>query len=107
MLRCASDVAMRWERVVWLERMLVPCHVISPCHAYDFHVFPPCQVRPDQVELIRRDYMANGGWETFLAYEDPRQDILIGLLRLRKCSPQTFRPELTTQQSSIVRELHV
>ncbi len=26
-----------------------------------------------QVELIRRDYVANGGWETFLSYEDPRQ----------------------------------
>lgn len=23
-------------------------------------------------------------WETFLSYEDPEQDILIGLLRLRK-----------------------
>jgi elongator complex protein 3 len=43
------------------------------------------RVRPDQVELIRRDYVANGGWETFLAYEDPAQDILVGLLRLRKC----------------------
>ncbi len=42
------------------------------------------QVRPDEVELVRRDYSANGGWETFLAYEDPRQDILVGLLRLRK-----------------------
>ena len=31
------------------------------------------QVRPDQVELVRRDYWANGGWETFLSYEDPRQ----------------------------------
>lgn len=39
-----------------------------------------------QVELVRRDYVANGGWETFLAYEDPTQDILVGLLRLRKCS---------------------
>ena len=26
-----------------------------------------------QVELIRRDYVANGGWETFLSYEDPVQ----------------------------------
>ena len=26
-----------------------------------------------QVELIRRDYTANGGWETFLSYEDPEQ----------------------------------
>ncbi|OMJ11661.1 Elongator complex protein 3 [Smittium culicis] len=65
------------------------------------------KVKPDQVELIRRDYTANGGWETFLSYEDPEQDILIGLLRLRKCSNETFRPELTSQQSSIVRELHV
>ncbi len=44
------------------------------------------QVRPEEVELVRRDYAANRGWETFLSYEDPRQDILIGLLRLRQIS---------------------
>ncbi|VDK40653.1 unnamed protein product [Taenia asiatica] len=74
------------------------------------------KVRPSQIELIRRDYVANGGWETFLAYEDPHQDILVGLLRLRKCSPETFRTELRCHddgdedndpRSSIVRELHV
>lgn len=70
------------------------------------------RVRPQSVELVRRDYTANGGWETFLAYEDPQQDILIGLLRLRKCSDQAFRPELVGDaehpiQSSMVRELHV
>ena len=59
-----------------------------------------------QAELIRRDYVANGGWETFLSYEDPEQDILIGLLRLRKCSQETFKPELKGG-CSIVRELHV
>jgi histone acetyltransferase (RNA polymerase elongator complex component) len=59
-----------------------------------------------QAELIRRDYVANNGWETFLSYEDPEQDILIGLLRLRKCSPDTFRGELKSG-CSIVRELHV
>ncbi|XP_065124303.1 elongator complex protein 3 [Paramisgurnus dabryanus] len=64
------------------------------------------KLRPYQVELIRRDYVANGGWETFLSYEDPEQDILIGLLRLRRCSPQSFRPELKGGVS-IVRELHV
>ncbi|CAF0949335.1 unnamed protein product [Brachionus calyciflorus] len=64
------------------------------------------KVKPYEIELIRRDYVANGGWETFLAYEDPEQDILIGLLRLRKCSPDTFRPELKGG-CSIVRELHV
>ncbi|KAK8171584.1 hypothetical protein BKA80DRAFT_316364 [Phyllosticta citrichinensis] len=66
------------------------------------------KIRPSQVELVRRDYVANGGWETFLAYEDPKQDILIGLLRLRKLSKtHTFRPELTAQPTSMVRELHV
>merc|ERR1712178_349893 len=56
---------------------------------------------------VRRDYTANGGWETFLSYEDPDQDILVGLLRLRKCSTETFRKELVAQKPSIVRELHV
>lgn len=65
------------------------------------------KVRPYEIELIRRDYVANGGWETFLSYEDPAQDILVGLLRLRKCSPETFRPELKAEQCSMVRELHV
>lgn len=75
-------------------------------------------MRPDQVELIRRDYTANGGWETFLSYEDPEKDILVGLLRLRKCSDEgTFRPELVRRPAedgeeeggsvSIIRELHV
>ena len=81
------------------------------------------KIKPYEVELIRRDYTANGGWETFLSYEDPEQgscnslfyriksiflllDILIGLLRLRKCSEDTFRPELKGR-CSIVRELHV
>lgn len=82
------------------------------------------------MELIRRDYVANNGWETFLSYEDPEQglcsntcrevnttwslflvtieftDILVGLLRLRKCSEETFRPELKGGVS-VVRELHV
>lgn len=68
-----------------------------------------CDVLPDQVELIRRDYVASGGMETFLSYEDPHQDILVGLLRLRKCADCTFRPELLSEEGSvsIVRELHV
>ena len=50
---------------------------------------------------------------TDLRGEDPERDILIGLLRLRKCSDDgTFRPELVKKDGaeggcSIVRELHV
>lgn len=83
-------------------------------------------VSPDEIELVRRDYAANEGWETFLSYEDTRQDILVGLLRLRKCSGSTFRKELAdvcqckmqedgykvhaavhNRNCSIIRELHV
>lgn len=64
------------------------------------------RVLPSKIELIRRDYVANGGWETFLSYEDPEKDILIGLLRLRKLGSTVFRPELKGA-TSIVRELHV
>lgn len=59
------------------------------------------KVKPENVELIRRDYVANDGWETFLSYEDPKQDILIGLLRLRKCSSSTFRKELKGNRTNI------
>ena len=57
------------------------------------------RARPDCVELVRRDYWANGGWETFLAYEDPDQDILIGLLRLRRLArrPKGGGPEAVAQ----------
>ena len=66
-------------------------------------------VKLDQVELVRRDYVANGGWETFLAYEEPQQDILVGLLRLRRTSDGSgsqHRAELKGGVS-LVRELHV
>jgi elongator complex protein 3 len=65
-------------------------------------------VTPDQVELLRRDYVANGGWETFLSYEDPAQNILVGLLRLRKPNMESaFMPSVTERPCSIIRELHV
>lgn len=64
---------------------------------------------PEEIELIRRDYVANHGWETFLAYEDPIQDILVALLRLRKAGAGSplVRPEFKGHSCSIVRELHV
>ena len=87
-----------------------PPHAHTAHHAHSHH-----RVRPEQVELCRRDYWANGGWETFLSYEDTASDILVGLLRLRKCGAATFRGELRGsaasgtpwRNASIVRELHV
>lgn len=67
------------------------------------------QLNPEEVELIRRDYVANEGWETFLSYEDAKQDILVALLRLRKAGAGAglVRPEMAGVACSIVRELHV
>lgn len=66
------------------------------------------KVRLNEIEYIRRDYCANGGWETFLAYEDVKQDILVGLLRLRRISgPDSLRQPELKGKVSMVRELHV
>jgi hypothetical protein len=47
---------------------------------------------PSQVELVRRDYTANGGWETFLAYEVRGDRLYYSIVcaslivgRLRRC----------------------
>ena len=56
--------------------------------------------------MIRRDYFANESWETFLSYENPHNDSLIGLLRLRKLGDMKFMKELEGE-CSMVRELHV
>lgn len=103
----SSGVEVGNLRELCLARMRelgVPCHDVRTREVgiKDIHH----RVRPEQVELVRRDYVANGGWETFLSYEDPQQDILIGLLRLRKMGPAAFRPELQGHVS-MVRELHV
>ncbi|MGB9631310.1 MAG: tRNA uridine(34) 5-carboxymethylaminomethyl modification radical SAM/GNAT enzyme Elp3 [Candidatus Methanodesulfokora sp.] len=57
-------------------------------------------VKPDfkNVSLLREDYEASGGTEVFLTIEDERNDVLMGLLRLRV-------PE--NRNVGIVRELHV
>jgi len=66
------------------------------------------KVKPQEVELVRRDYAANDGWETFLSYEDPKQDILVGLLRLRRLAgPDKTRQPTLRGKVSMIRELHV
>ncbi|PJC38915.1 tRNA uridine(34) 5-carboxymethylaminomethyl modification radical SAM/GNAT enzyme Elp3 [Candidatus Peregrinibacteria bacterium CG_4_9_14_0_2_um_filter_38_9] len=56
------------------------------------------------VKLVVREYDANGGEEFFISFEDPKQDKIIALLRLR-FAHKTFIPEL--KNASLVREIHV
>jgi elongator complex protein 3 len=62
---------------------------------------------PQDVKLVRRYYESSRGTEIFLSKEDPRTDTLIGYLRLRIPSPSAHRLEISSDRSSIVRELHV
>jgi len=61
------------------------------------------------LSLLRQDYFASGGRETFLSFEDEKQDIIAGFLRLRMPG-KSHRAEIsdgTSILSSLVRELHV
>lgn len=59
----------------------------------------------DAVELKRVDYMASGGKEMFLSFEDTTNNLLLGFLRLRHV-PESHRPEISPGDAG-VRELHV
>ncbi|HIP17568.1 MAG TPA: tRNA uridine(34) 5-carboxymethylaminomethyl modification radical SAM/GNAT enzyme Elp3 [Methanothermococcus okinawensis] len=60
---------------------------------------------PENIKLCREDYMASGGHEIFLSYEDIKKDILIGYLKLR-IPYKPFRPEID-DKTALVRQLHV
>jgi elongator complex protein 3 len=62
-------------------------------------------IRPENIELKRRDYKASKGKEVFLSFEDEEKDVLIGILRLR-IPYKPFRPEIT-EDTALIREIHV
>jgi len=65
------------------------------------------KVEIDDSRLIRRDYEASDGIETFLSFEVPSLDLIGGFLRLRRPSPESDRPEVEEGLSVIIRELRV
>lgn len=59
----------------------------------------------DNVRMKRANYVASNSDEIFLSFEDVKNDLLLGFLRLRKpCEP--YRPEIT-ENSMGIREIHV
>ncbi|NJD98775.1 tRNA uridine(34) 5-carboxymethylaminomethyl modification radical SAM/GNAT enzyme Elp3 [Thermococcus sp. LS1] len=73
------------------------------------HMMQKFGVEPEMehIELLREDYDAAGGKDIFLSFEDTKNDILIGFLRLRIPSEKAHRKEINCCPSAIVRELHV
>ncbi|WP_048150939.1 tRNA uridine(34) 5-carboxymethylaminomethyl modification radical SAM/GNAT enzyme Elp3 [Palaeococcus ferrophilus] len=65
------------------------------------------QPEMEHIKLLREDYDAAGGKEIFLSFEDVKNDILIGFIRLRIPSEKAHRREINCCPSAIVRELHV
>jgi len=60
----------------------------------------------DNITIVHRRYNASDGIEVFISYEDPHNDVVIGILRLRKPSEYAHRPEIDAN-TAIIRELHV
>lgn len=63
-------------------------------------------ITPEHIEITKEIYEASKGVDIFLAAEDIKNNVLIGLLRLRIPSQWAHRPEINTK-TAIVRELHV
>ena len=59
------------------------------------------------IKLRTNRYNASEGEESFLSFEDIKQDVLIGLLRLRFPSNKIYKSELKTEKSMLIRELHI
>jgi elongator complex protein 3 len=61
----------------------------------------------EDIKLYRHDYEASNGQETFLSYENIKEDYLVAYLRLRKPSEYAHRSELNDGKTMIVREVKV
>jgi elongator complex protein 3 len=66
---------------------------------------------PKEVKLIKREYETVGGKEIFLSYEDPVQDKLLAILRLRIPSDVLNEDHevifSSLKNAALIRELHV
>ncbi|MBI2084907.1 MAG: tRNA uridine(34) 5-carboxymethylaminomethyl modification radical SAM/GNAT enzyme Elp3 [Candidatus Aenigmarchaeota archaeon] len=79
--------------------------VCTRCREVGYNLLHGKHIDENEIKLTRTDYQASGGHEIFLSFEDAKNDILLGLLRLRFPS-RPFRPEITPA-TSLVREIHV
>ncbi|MFX1518697.1 MAG: tRNA uridine(34) 5-carboxymethylaminomethyl modification radical SAM/GNAT enzyme Elp3 [Promethearchaeota archaeon] len=64
-------------------------------------------LKPENLEILVETYNASEGIENFISYEDTKQDILLGFIRLRVPSEKAHRKEITETRVNIVRELRV
>jgi len=90
-----------------LREQNLRCHCIR-CREVG-HRWLTDKIKPntDNVQVLTSKETASEGTEIFISAEDPKNDVLVGYLRLRIPSEKAHRPEINSEPSSIVRELHV
>jgi len=88
-----------------LQELKINCQCIR-CREVGHKAF--YGINPDikHIKLLREEYDAGEGREIFLSFEDVKNDILIGFLRLRIPSRKTHRSEID-EKTALIRELHV
>jgi len=62
---------------------------------------------PENIQIRTIKEKASEGEEVFISAGDSVNDVLVGYLRLRIPSDRAHRPEIVSETTSIVRELHV
>ena len=93
-----------WEKasILGINCRCLRCREVG--HLYNkFKIMP----KIGDIKLNVLKYNASNGIETFISYQDVKQDIVIGFLRLRYPSDKTLRPEILRGKTTLVRELHV
>lgn len=70
---------------------------------YKFGIEPEIE----NIKLKTLQYEASNGIETFLSFEDVKQNIIIGFIRLRIPSEFASRKEIKSVPTALVRELHI
>ncbi len=89
-----------------LEGRGLTCNCIR-CREVGHKLLRDLQPENDEIKLTKKQYEASGGQEFFLAYEDLKNDIIIGFARLRSVSSQAHRDEFKNGNTAIIRELKV
>ncbi len=86
------------------KQLGIDCQCIR-CREVGFKLKSNMKINPKDIKLCRVDYEAADGDEIFLSFEDTKNDMILGFLRLR-ISNESHRPEINSK-SALVRELRV
>jgi len=106
-----SDGVKRGDLRLLVQKQLreegAKCHCIRCREVGHVQYKSELELDVSNVKLLVDKYKASEGEELFLSFEDTKNDVLIGLLRLRSPSEKAYRPEAKNTGAMLVRELHV